>query len=124
MCCQHFLVSFYHGEIAGNGTGLAPAELTTQITLHLAFMKGTEKGWAACVALRYTLQESYRCSIYEKRSSARRKFHVFNEDGKKKVPRATRNSKAKKATRIACYLASKALRRYSETLSWRSIHCL
>ena len=81
MCCQHFRVSFYHGEIAGNGTGLVPAELTTQITPHLACMKGTEKGGGACVALRYTAEEGYRCSIYEQRSSACREFNVFNEDG-------------------------------------------
>jgi len=81
MCCQHFRVSFYHGEIEGNGAGTVPAELTTKINAHLACMKGTEKGGAPCVALRHTQEEGWRCSIYEKRPSPCREFNILNEDG-------------------------------------------
>jgi len=81
MCCQHFRVSFYHGEIEGNGTGTVPAELTTKVSAHLVCMKGTEKGGAPCVALRYTAEAGYRCSIYEQRSSTCRNFNILNEDG-------------------------------------------
>lgn len=81
MCCQYFRVSFYHGEIAGNGTGTVPEELTTRVSPHLACMKGTEKGNAPCIALRHTQEDGYRCSIYEQRSSTCRSFDVLNEDG-------------------------------------------
>jgi Fe-S-cluster containining protein len=84
-CCQHFRVSFYHGEIAGTatgtGAGVVPAELTTQITPHLSCMKGTEKGGAPCVALRHSNEEGYRCSIYENRPSPCREFNILNDDG-------------------------------------------
>ena len=81
MCCQYFRVSFYHGEIAGNGTGTVPEELTTRVSTHLACMKGTEKGGEPCIALRHTQEEGYRCSIYEQRSSTCRSFNVLNDDG-------------------------------------------
>ena len=80
-CCQHFRVSFYHGEIAGNGTGVVPAELTSKLTAHLACMKGTEKGDAPCIALTHNKEEGWRCSIYEDRPSPCREFNIFNEDG-------------------------------------------
>ena len=81
MCCQQFRVSFYQGEIAGNGIGTVPEDLTTTISPHLACMKGTEKGGAPCIALRHTELEGYRCSIYEQRSSTCREFNVLNDDG-------------------------------------------
>lgn len=81
MCCQYFRVSFYHGEIAGNGVGTVPEELTARVSTHLACMKGTEKGGAPCIALRYAQEEGYRCSIYENRSSTCRAFNVLNDDG-------------------------------------------
>ena len=81
MCCQYFRVSFYHGEIAGNGTGIVPAELTSKINAHMACMKGTEKGNGACVALKHTEEEGWRCSIYEQRPSPCREFNILNEDG-------------------------------------------
>jgi len=80
-CCQHFRVSFYHGEIEGNGAGIVPGDLTTKLTDHLACMKGTEKGSAPCIALKHTKEEGWRCSIYEQRPSPCREFNVFNEDG-------------------------------------------
>jgi Fe-S-cluster containining protein len=94
MCCQYFRVSFYHGEIAGNGVGTVPEELTTRVSTHLACMKGTEKGHAPCIALRHTQEEGYRCSIYENRSSTCRSFDVLNEDG-------TVNEECQKLQRIA-----------------------
>ena len=81
MCCQYFRVSFYHGEIAGNGTGIVPEELTTRVSTHLACMKGTEKGGAPCIALIHNKEEGWRCSIYEDRPSPCREFNVFNDDG-------------------------------------------
>lgn len=81
MCCQYFRVSFYHGEIAGNGIGTVPEEFVTRVSNHMVCMKGTEKGGAPCIALRYTQEEGYRCSIYENRSSTCRSFNVFNDDG-------------------------------------------
>jgi len=81
MCCQHFRVSFYHGEIAGNGFGVVPAELTNKLNDHLACMKGTEKGSGACVALKHNEEEGWRCSIYEQRPSPCREFNILNDDG-------------------------------------------
>jgi Fe-S-cluster containining protein len=74
-------VSFYHGEIVGNGTGVVPGELTTKLTEHLACMKGTEKGGAPCIALRHTEDAGWRCSIYEERPSPCREFNIINDDG-------------------------------------------
>jgi hypothetical protein len=80
-CCQHFRVSFYHGEIIGNGTGVVRAELTSKLSPHLACMKGTEKGGAPCIALTHNKEEGWRCSIYEDRPSPCREFNILNEDG-------------------------------------------
>ena len=81
-CCQSLRVSFYHGEVEGNGSGTVPANLVTQITPHLVCMKGTEKGKGRCIALTYTTTEGYRCSIYENRPSPCREFNVRNDDGR------------------------------------------
>ena len=80
-CCQHFRVSFYHGEVEGNGTGTVPADMVTQLKPHLCCMKGTEKGNGKCVALAYTESEGYRCTIYENRPSPCREFNMMNDDG-------------------------------------------
>lgn len=93
-CCQHFRVSFYHAEIAGNGTGIVPAELTSKINAHMACMKGTEQGNGACVALRHTEEAGWRCSIYEERPSPCREFNILNEDG-------TINAKCQELQQIA-----------------------
>ncbi len=81
MCCQYFRVSFYHGEIAGNGTGTVPAELTSKLNAHLACMKGTEKGNGSCVALQHIEKEGWRCLIYEQRPTPCREFNIINDDG-------------------------------------------
>ena len=80
-CCQTFRVSFYHGEIEGSGLGNVPQHLTTQLSPHLACMKGTEVGNSPCIALSYTPALGYRCSIYEKRPSTCREFDIYNDDG-------------------------------------------
>jgi len=81
MCCQFFRVSFYHGEITGNGFGVVPAELTSKLNAHLACMKGTERGNGACIALKHTEEDGWRCSIYEQRPTTCREFNILNEDG-------------------------------------------
>jgi Fe-S-cluster containining protein len=80
-CCRYFRVSFYNGEIEGNGVGIVPLELTTKVTEHLSCMRGTEKGGAPCIALRHSQEEGWRCSIYDKRPSTCREFNILNEDG-------------------------------------------
>jgi Fe-S-cluster containining protein len=80
-CCQHFRVSFYHGELAAHGADGVPQELVTQITPHLACMKGTEMGGKACIALTHSQTDGYRCSIYESRPSPCREFNILNNDG-------------------------------------------
>jgi Fe-S-cluster containining protein len=94
MCCQHFRVSFYHGEIAGNGIGIVPAELTSKVNAHIACMKGTEKGGEPCIALKHTEEEGWRCSIYEQRPSSCREFNILNEDG-------TMNQKCQELQQVA-----------------------
>ncbi|HUG57153.1 MAG TPA: YkgJ family cysteine cluster protein [Candidimonas sp.] len=81
-CCAHFRVSFYCGEIAGEGGGIVPAELVTQVSPLRGCMKGTEYGGQRCVALRGELgQEGIHCAIYEQRPSPCREFPAWLEDG-------------------------------------------
>ncbi len=79
-CCAAFRVSFYWGECQSAG-GTVPDELTLQVTLHHACMKGTEKNPVHCTALVGTPGERVSCNIYENRSSTCREFDIFNEDG-------------------------------------------
>jgi Fe-S-cluster containining protein len=88
-CCQKLRVSFYHGEIAADASGIAnhssagivPPELTVKLTPHLACMKGTEGGQQGCVALSHDAEQGYRCTIYEQRPSPCRAFNIFEDDG-------------------------------------------
>ena len=80
-CCQHFRVSFYHGEIATEGGFGVPENLTSKVSPHLACMKGTEAGHQACIALSYSVEDGYRCSIYQNRPSPCREFNILNPDG-------------------------------------------
>ena len=80
-CCQYFRVSFYHAEIEGNGIGKVPLSYTTKVNDHMACMKGTKFGKGKCVALAYSNEEGYRCSIYESRPSPCREFELY-ENGK------------------------------------------
>lgn len=75
-CCQHFRISFYHGELDSQPGGYVPADMTVQLTPFRACMKGTEAG-GRCIAL----QDDTRCSIYEQRPSVCREFPVYMPDG-------------------------------------------
>lgn len=77
LCCRHFRVSFYHGELDTQPGGCVPAELTAPVTPFRTCMKGTEHGGGRCVAL----QDDGRCGIYEKRPSVCREFPAFMADG-------------------------------------------
>ncbi len=77
LCCRHYRVSFYHGELDSQPGGWVPAELAGQYTPFRACMQGTEKGGGRCVAL----QEDGRCAIYVRRPSVCREFPVFMEGG-------------------------------------------
>ncbi|MFZ5502830.1 MAG: YkgJ family cysteine cluster protein [Pseudomonadota bacterium] len=77
VCCRHFRVSFYHGELDSQPGGYVPTNLTTQITPFRACMKGTEVGRGPCVAQ----HADGRCGIYALRPSVCREFPVFMPDG-------------------------------------------
>ena len=68
ICCQHFRISFYQGELKSMG-GWVPDELTVQLTGTFAAMKETEKGFRPCAALK-----EGRCSIYAQRPMPCRDF--------------------------------------------------
>lgn len=81
LCCAHFRVSFYSGEVAGPTGGTVPVELVSQVGPLRACMKGTEQG-GRCTALRGTLgQEGIACAIYTQRPSPCRDFPVWLTDG-------------------------------------------
>jgi len=68
VCCSHFRVSFYSGELSGETGGTVPVELTTKVGPLRACMKGTEQGEGRCIALRGTLgQPGIHCAIYPDR---------------------------------------------------------
>ena len=77
-CCRQFRVSFYHGELDVHPGGCVPADLTTQVTPHLACMKGTELGEGRCIAL----SRDGRCTIYDRRPSTCREFLAILPDGR------------------------------------------
>lgn len=81
-CCAHFRVSFYCGEVAGEGGGTVPAELVSQVGPLRACMKGTEYGGQRCTALRGELgQQGIHCAIYASRPSPCREFDPWMPDG-------------------------------------------
>ncbi len=75
VCCSHFRISFYQGEIASLG-GVVPDELTVSVNAVMACMKNTEHGFKKCIAL-----EDGKCSIYYNRPSACREFPAILDDG-------------------------------------------
>jgi len=77
VCCRHFRVSFYFGELDTQAGGHVPADMAAQISPFRACMKGTESGHGRCVAL----QHDGLCGIYSQRPSVCREFPVFMEDG-------------------------------------------
>jgi len=82
VCCSHFRVSFYSGELAGETGGTVPVELTTKIGPLRACMKGTEQGGGRCIALRGTLgQPGIHCAIYPDRPNPCRDYQIWEADG-------------------------------------------
>lgn len=82
VCCQHFRISFYSGELTGETGGWVPVELTTQIGPLRACMKGTEKGSGRCIGLRGDIGDpSIRCGVYEQRPSVCREFQAYDAHG-------------------------------------------
>ncbi|MCK6391620.1 MAG: YkgJ family cysteine cluster protein [Azonexus sp.] len=79
LCCRHYRLSFYHGELDSQPGGTVPAELATSVTPFRACMRGTEQGQGRCIAL----GESGQCTIYEHRPSPCREFPAFLADGQR-----------------------------------------
>ncbi|MFZ9990637.1 MAG: YkgJ family cysteine cluster protein, partial [Burkholderiaceae bacterium] len=44
VCCKHFRVSFYQGELDTFPNGFVPIAMTTPVTPFLVCMQGTENG--------------------------------------------------------------------------------
>jgi uncharacterized protein len=77
VCCRHYRVSFYHGELDTQPGGQVPADMAVQITPFRACMKGSETGGGRCIAL----QDDNRCAIYAQRPSVCREFPAYMQDG-------------------------------------------
>lgn len=80
VCCTHFRISFYFGEMDIHPMGFVPSEKTSKINEFFACMKGTENG-GRCIALQGNPGEKISCEIYSNRPSSCREFPVFLEDG-------------------------------------------
>lgn len=82
VCCAHFRVSFYCGELDEGSGGVVPAELTVKVNDVMACMKGTESGNGRCVALAGEIGKGgIRCRIYANRPTPCREFPVWLDDG-------------------------------------------
>ncbi|GLR25858.1 MULTISPECIES: YkgJ family cysteine cluster protein [Limnobacter] len=81
VCCSTFRISFYWAETTAAEGGYVPVEMTEQMNLYRACMKGTSQTNPKCSALTGTLGESVSCSIYENRPSPCREYEVFMPDG-------------------------------------------
>ena len=81
VCCNHFRVSFYCGELSGENNGFVPVTLTSKINNTMACMKGTERGNGRCIALGGVIGEKIWCNIYTNRPTPCREFPVWLEDG-------------------------------------------
>lgn len=79
VCCSHFRISFYQGELDSNG-GYVPNDKVIQITPFLVAMNGTEQG-GRCNSLQGKIGEDISCAIYSKRPSCCREFPVWLDDG-------------------------------------------
>jgi Fe-S-cluster containining protein len=81
LCCNHFRISFYCGELDTQPMGFVPNEMTSKINDFFACMKGTETG-GRCTALIGTPgQEGIKCSIYSNRPSPCREYEVWDDNG-------------------------------------------
>ena len=82
VCCSHFRVSFYMGELSGSSGGQVPAELTSKVNDFHACMKGTESGNGRCISLLGELgKPGIGCAIYANRPTPCREFPVWLDDG-------------------------------------------
>lgn len=81
LCCAHFRVSFYCGEVEGGTGGFVPKDKVIMINPVMAAMKGTNDVNKRCVALEGELGKDVKCSIYHNRPSSCREFPVYEQDG-------------------------------------------
>jgi len=77
VCCMHYRVSFYQGELDTQPGGYVPADMVLPLTPFRVCMKGTEKGGGRCIAL----GADGLCGIYEQRPSVCREFPALMPDG-------------------------------------------
>jgi len=75
-CCKTFRVSFYWAEILELGL---PAELTEQVTPHIACMAGTNAGQSGCVALGRGDAGPMACGVYAQRPSPCRELDIGDD---------------------------------------------
>ncbi len=81
VCCNHFRISFYFGEMDIQEAGFVPSEMTSKVNDFFACMKGTEAG-GRCIALEGNAGEkNIRCTIYHNRPSPCREFPVWLDNG-------------------------------------------
>jgi uncharacterized protein len=81
ICCSHFRVSFYHGEVDDMPFGKVPADLTEKLNDTRACMKGTNQKIPRCIALTGEIGKNVSCSIYENRPTPCREFNIFDAVG-------------------------------------------
>jgi Fe-S-cluster containining protein len=83
VCCAHFRISFYHGEVDDMPFGYVPADMVEQLTPFRACMKGTNQPdeERRCIALSGTPGIRTFCTIYEYRPSPCREFEVWDAAG-------------------------------------------
>lgn len=77
VCCMHYRVSFYQGEMDSQPGGYVPSDMAVSLTPFRACMKGTERAPGRCIAL----GDSGLCTIYENRPSVCREFPALMPDG-------------------------------------------
>jgi hypothetical protein len=81
LCCNHFRISFYFGELDTQPMGFVPNSMISKVNDFLVCMKGTEAG-ERCTALIGTLgQEGIKCGIYSNRPSPCREYEVWDDNG-------------------------------------------
>ncbi len=81
VCCAHFRISFYFGELDVMEGGFVPTELTEKVNGTFACMGGTNQKDKRCSALVGDIGKDAKCSIYENRPSPCREFNVWDDLG-------------------------------------------
>lgn len=77
VCCTHFRVSFYFGEVDSQPGGFVPQHRVIPISPFRVAMKGTELGFGRCNALTGQIGLNIGCEIYDIRPNVCREFPVF-----------------------------------------------